>query len=55
MVRNQLPAQLINLLRWNDVPRTSKKILVHNGNISSVLNIFKYNPGETNDKFITSQ
>ena len=24
MVRNQLPAQVVNLLRWNDVPRTSR-------------------------------
>ncbi|KAF3429866.1 hypothetical protein E2986_12876 [Frieseomelitta varia] len=24
MVRNQLPAQVFNLLRWNDVPRMSR-------------------------------
>ena len=24
MVRNQLPAQVVNLLHWNDVPRTSR-------------------------------
>lgn len=35
----------INFLRWNDVPRT-------NCNILSVLSIFKYNPGETNNKFL---
>ena len=24
MVRNQLPAQVVNIWRWNDVPRTSR-------------------------------
>ena len=36
-VRNQLPTQVVNLLRWNDVPRTSQ-----NCNIFSVLSILKY-------------
>ena len=46
MVRNQLSAQVVNLLRWN---------MTQYCNISSVLSIFKYNPGKTIDKFITSQ
>ena len=46
MVRSQLPAQLVNLLRWN---------LSLYCSISSVLSIFKYNLGKTNDKFITFQ
>ena len=36
--------QLVNLLRWNDVPRTSRIFLSQNCNIFSVWSIFKYNP-----------
>ena len=54
MVRNQLPAQVVNLLRLNDVLRTSRifclKITIFPRYI--YLGIFKYNPGETNNKFI---
>ena len=52
MVRNQLPAQVVNLLRWKDVPRTN--FLSQNCNIFSVLSISKYNLGKTN-KFINYQ
>ena len=41
-----------NLLRWNDVPRTSR--IFQKSNTFSVLSIFKCNPGKTNNKFITS-
>ena len=54
MVRNQLPPQVVKLLRWNDVPRTLRIFLSQNCNIFSVVNIFKYNPGGTNDKFTIS-
>ena len=43
----------LNLLRYNDVPRTSRifgKIAI----VFSVLIILKYNPGKRNNKFITS-
>ena len=36
--------QLVNLLRWNDVPRMSRIFLSQNCNIFSVWSIFKYNP-----------
>ena len=45
----------INLLRLNDVPRTSRTFFPKRCNISSVLSIFKYNPGKTNNKFIISR
>ena len=46
--------QLFNLLRWNDVPRTSR-IFCPKIAIFSVLSIFKYNlKGKPNNKFITS-
>ena len=38
-----------------DVPRASKIFLSQNCYIFSVLKILKYNPGRTNDKFITSR
>ena len=43
MVRNQLPAQ------------PGRKFFCPKIAIFSVLSIFKYNPGKTNDKHITSQ
>ena len=42
MVRNQLPAQVVNLLHWNDVPRTSRTFCPKNCNIFSVLSISNY-------------
>ena len=44
-----------NLLRWTDVPCTLRIFCPKNCNIPSVSSIFKYNPGKTNNKFITSQ
>ena len=41
-----------NLLHSNDVPRASRIFLSQNCNIFTVLNIFKRNPGKTNDKFL---
>ena len=46
---------MVKLLRWNDVLRTSRTFCSKNCNIFSVLCIFKYNPGKTDDKFITFQ
>ena len=37
MVRSQLPAQVANSLRWNDVPRTSRIFFSQNCNIFSTL------------------
>ena len=42
----------LNLLRWNATH--VEDFFVPNCNIFSVLSIFKYNPGKTNDKFDTS-
>ena len=45
-----------NLLRWNNVSRTSRIFSFQNCNILSVLSIFKQNKiGKTNNKFITFQ
>ena len=44
----------LNLLRWNDVPRARREFFPQNYNIFSVLSIFKYNPGKTNNKFINN-
>ena len=41
----------LNLLRWNDVPRTSRTFCPKIASIFSVLSIFKCNPGKTNDNF----
>ena len=57
MVRNQLPAQVVNLLRWNDMPRTSRifcKIAILQ-NCNSFKYILKYNPDKENTKYITSR
>ena len=57
MVRNQLPAQVVNLLRWNDVPRTLRIFCPKIAIIFLVLNISKYNQihSKTSNKFVTSQ
>ena len=53
MVRNQLPAQVVNLLRWNDGATHVENFFVHkNCNVSSVLSISKRNSGITSNKFI---
>ena len=51
-VQQTLP---FNLLRWNDVPRTSRTLHPKNCHIFSVLSMRKYNPGEANNQFFTSQ
>ena len=48
MVRNRLPAQVFNLLRCNNVSRTSRMFLSRNCNNFSVSSILKYNPGKIN-------
>ena len=47
MVRNQLPAQVV-------VNHARREYLAQNCNIFSVLSILRYNPGETDNKFINS-
>ena len=43
----------LNFLRWNDVPRHFFFFFCpRNCDISSVLSIFKHNPGKANNKFI---
>ena len=45
MVRNQLPAQVVTHV---------ENSLSQNCNVFSILIIFEYNPGRTNNKFISS-
>ena len=44
---------IFNLLRWSDVSRTSGTFCFKIAIFSRFSSIFKYNPGKTNDKFIT--
>ena len=46
---------IINFLRWNDVPRTSRIFCPKIASIFSVFSIFKYNSGKTNNEFLTSR
>ena len=39
--------KLVNLLRWNDVPRTSRTFCPNIATFFSVLSIFECNPGRT--------
>ena len=54
MVRNQLPTQVVNILRWNDVPRTSW-IFCPKIAIFSQFSVYLSKTGKTNNKFITYQ
>ena len=55
MTNLQVHETYLNLLRWNDGATRVENFSSQSCNIFSVLSVSKYDPGKTNNKFVTSQ